>query len=138
MSQGAAGAATARRERHHQQRVRSRTPARACADRLNATLLWVSLEGLGTGEAVAPAIAADLGLRLPAGVDPIEELAGAIDGQRVLLVLDNSEHVVDDCARIAAALLDRCEELRVLVTSRELFGVAGEAILPVRPLAVTL
>jgi predicted ATPase/transcriptional regulator with XRE-family HTH domain len=110
--------------------------ARACADRLNATLTWVSLEGLVTGEPVAPAIAADLGLRVPASVDPIDELAGAIDGQRILLVLDNGEHVVDDCASVAAALLDRCDELRVLVTSRELFGVAGEAVLPVRPLAV--
>jgi len=110
--------------------------AQACAERLGAMLAWVPLERLVTGEPVAPAIATDLGLRLTAGIDPVEQITSAIDGHRVLLVLDNAEHVVDDVARVAAALLDRCGELRMIVTSRELLGVAGEAVQHVRPLAV--
>ena len=46
----------------------------------------------------------------------------------VLLVLDNCEHVVDACARIAADLLQTCPHLRILATSREPLGIPGEQV----------
>ena len=43
-----------------------------------------------------------------------------------LLVLDNCEHVVEEAASLVDALLDSCPDLRILATSREALGVAGE------------
>jgi predicted ATPase/DNA-binding CsgD family transcriptional regulator len=56
--------------------------------------------------------------------------------RRMLLVLDNCEHLIEDCARLVDALLDSCEHLRILATSREALGVEGEVNWRVRSLAV--
>jgi hypothetical protein len=65
----------------------------------------------------------------------------AIDGLRrylaerdVLLVLDNCEHVVDECAELAAVLLGSCPQVRVLATSREPLEVNGETVWRLDPL----
>ena len=55
---------------------------------------------------------------------------------RLLLVLDNCEHLLDACAALAARLLAACPGLRVLATSREPLQIAGERQHPVPPLAV--
>src|SRR5512143_1510770 len=55
-----------------------------------------------------------------------EILIDHLRGKSVLLLLDNCEHLVDGCARIAEALLSACPNLRVLATSREALGIAGE------------
>jgi predicted ATPase len=52
-------------------------------------------------------------------------------------VLDNCEHLLDACAKLAAHLLASSPGLRVVATSREPLGVAGEVICPVAPLAVS-
>src|SRR5262249_36421110 len=53
-----------------------------------------------------------------------------------LLVLDNCEHLLDECAQLAGALLSSAPGLRVLATSREPLGLPGEAACPVPPLAL--
>ncbi|GGT16353.1 hypothetical protein GCM10010222_67900 [Streptomyces tanashiensis] len=55
-------------------------------------------------------------------------------GRRMLLVLDNCEHVVAEAAELAQALLTRCPAVTVLATSREPLGVPGEEVRPVGPL----
>jgi predicted ATPase/DNA-binding NarL/FixJ family response regulator len=65
---------------------------------------------------------------------PIELLAAGIGQQRVLLVLDNCEHVASACGELAAELLNACRGLAVLATSREPLGVAGECCQRVDPL----
>lgn len=67
-------------------------------------------------------------------VDPATRLVTALAGRRLLLVLDNCEHVVAATAGLADLLLASCPELRVLVTGREALGITGESILPVAPL----
>ncbi|MEV4354172.1 BTAD domain-containing putative transcriptional regulator [Nonomuraea sp. NPDC049625] len=67
-------------------------------------------------------------------VDPATRLVTALAGRRLLLVLDNCEHVVAATADLADLLLASCPELRVLVTGREALGITGESILPVAPL----
>ncbi|MFI6742391.1 BTAD domain-containing putative transcriptional regulator [Nonomuraea sp. NPDC050451] len=67
-------------------------------------------------------------------VDPATRLVTALAGRRLLLVLDNCEHVVAATAELADLLLASCPELRVLVTGREALGITGESILPVAPL----
>jgi non-specific serine/threonine protein kinase len=52
----------------------------------------------------------------------------------LLLVLDNCEHLVDACAHLAETLLRACPQLRILASSREALGVAGEAPFRVPPL----
>src|SRR5690606_5026624 len=80
----------------------------------------------------------DAGLREAADrrPDPTERLLAALADRRVLLVLDNCEHVVVDVARLAARLLSGCPELRILATSRQALGVTGEALCPLPGLAV--
>ncbi|WP_128437218.1 AfsR/SARP family transcriptional regulator [Streptomyces cyaneus] len=66
--------------------------------------------------------------------DPVERLAEHCGKRRMLLILDNCEHVVEAAARLVAELLERCPQLTVLATSREPLGVPGELLRPVDPL----
>ncbi|WP_430382488.1 BTAD domain-containing putative transcriptional regulator [Streptomyces sp. P10-4] len=66
--------------------------------------------------------------------DPVERLVEHCARRRMLIILDNCEHVVDAAARLAERLLARCPELTVLATSREPLGVPGERVRPVEPL----
>ncbi|MFC5750042.1 ATP-binding protein [Actinomadura rugatobispora] len=66
--------------------------------------------------------------------DPLDRLAAALAGKRLLLVLDNCEHLLDAAARLADRVLADCPGVRVLATSREPLGITGEALWPVEPL----
>ncbi|MEW2252358.1 BTAD domain-containing putative transcriptional regulator [Streptomyces sp. NPDC006975] len=66
--------------------------------------------------------------------DPLVRLAEHCARRRMLLILDNCEHVVEAAARLTEELLARCPELTVLATSREPLGVPGEVLRPVEPL----
>ena len=68
--------------------------------------------------------------------DPVRRLVTALSERRVLLILDNCEHVVEDAARLAGRLLGACPGLRVLATSREPLGITGEALCPLPPLSL--
>ncbi|GGV15430.1 hypothetical protein GCM10010245_26700 [Streptomyces spectabilis] len=68
------------------------------------------------------------------GDDPVRRLTEYCAPRRMLLILDNCEHVVDAAARLADRLLAACPGLTVLATSREPLGVPGEALRPVGPL----
>ncbi|MFD6904695.1 BTAD domain-containing putative transcriptional regulator [Streptomyces sp. NPDC060077] len=66
--------------------------------------------------------------------DPVARLAEHCGPRRMLLILDNCEHVVEAAAHLVEALLERCPGLTVLATSREPLGVRGELLRPVEPL----
>ncbi|WP_151482749.1 AfsR/SARP family transcriptional regulator [Streptomyces albicerus] len=66
--------------------------------------------------------------------DPVVRLTEHCAGRRMLIVLDNCEHVVDAAARLVEQLLESCPGLTVLATSREPLGVPGELLRPVEPL----
>ncbi|KUJ70307.1 hypothetical protein ACZ90_05300 [Streptomyces albus subsp. albus] len=66
---------------------------------------------------------------------PADRLAAALRDRRILLVLDNCEHVVEAAAELARLLLGSAPELRILTTSQEPLGLAGEAVFLVEPLA---
>ncbi|MQY08203.1 ATP-binding protein [Actinomadura macrotermitis] len=96
---------------------------------------------------VPSAVLTALGLRetvlLPAGRgrlavadagDPLDRLAAALRGKRLLLLLDNCEHLLDAAARLADRLLAGCPGVRILATSREPLGITGETLWPVEPL----
>jgi non-specific serine/threonine protein kinase len=66
------------------------------------------------------------GLSDPAGRAPLDLLQDYLADKRMLLILDNCEHLVDACARVTEQLLQRCWHVRVLATSRESLRVPGE------------
>ncbi|HEV2058643.1 MAG TPA: LuxR C-terminal-related transcriptional regulator [Solirubrobacteraceae bacterium] len=70
----------------------------------------------------------------PAGATATDALRRYLADRDVLLILDNCEHVVEACAELAASLLSSCGRLRLLATSREILGVAGETVWTVQPL----
>ena len=80
----------------------------------------------------------DAGLRTRAAGhrDVTVRLVAALAERRLLLVLDNCEHVIADAARLADRLLRACPLLRILATSREPLAVTGEALCPVPGLAL--
>ncbi|GAA4519558.1 BTAD domain-containing putative transcriptional regulator [Nonomuraea ferruginea] len=70
--------------------------------------------------------------------DPAERLADALRTRRTLLVLDNCEHVIDEVAALSERLLRAAPEVRILATSQEPLGLAGESVWPVPPLEAPL
>ncbi len=98
---------------------------------------WVELAPLDDARLIAPTICSTLDVTLAGGVEPVEALAKRLGSSAgTVLALDNCEHVVDACADVVTALLDRCPGLRVLATSREPLGVPGEVTWPVPSLSV--
>ena len=90
---------------------------------------WLAeLAGLAGTRTPANAVMAVLGIRDDSSVDPADLLAEALRTSRMLLILDNCEHLVDQVAKLAAQLLQVAPELRILVTSREPLMVAGEYV----------
>ncbi|MBD0706935.1 MULTISPECIES: AfsR/SARP family transcriptional regulator [unclassified Streptomyces] len=67
---------------------------------------------------------------------PADRLATALHAKRALLLLDNCEHVVDAVAELTGTLLGRAPHLRILATSQEPLGIAGEHLRPVGPLGL--
>ncbi|MFF7688487.1 BTAD domain-containing putative transcriptional regulator [Streptomyces syringium] len=75
------------------------------------------------------------GMPMPAAATPpADRLAAALRDRRTLLVLDNCEHVVEHVAHLTALLLRAAPGLRVLATSQEPLGLAGETVRAVEPL----
>ncbi|KWW97798.1 hypothetical protein TH66_20330 [Carbonactinospora thermoautotrophica] len=66
----------------------------------------------------------------------LEVLSAYLQDKRALLVLDNCEHLLDECATLVDTLLQTGPELRILATSRQALGVDGEWTLSVPPLSV--
>jgi non-specific serine/threonine protein kinase len=97
---------------------------------------FVELDALGDPRLVAVAVATALGIEGDRGRDALSAVRERLAGRRALVVLDNCEHLVDAAASVAAALLRSCPTLRVLATSREPLGIAGEGIYTVPPLSL--
>ena len=97
---------------------------------------FVELAPVSDPALVAQTGAAAVGLREIAGRPLDATLADYLRDKRLLLVLDNCEHLIDECARIADLLLRRCPDLRILASSRESLGIAGETVFKVPSLAI--
>jgi len=102
--------------------------------RSSADAVFVDLGAVSEDTAVPAAVAASLGLSAAGPGAAGAALTEWLGQRRVLLVLDNCEHVVRACAALAAGLLGRCPGLRVVATSRASLGVPGEAVWTLAPL----
>jgi non-specific serine/threonine protein kinase len=96
----------------------------------------VELAPLEEPALVIPRVAASLGVREEPGRPLLETLRRALASRALLLVLDNCEHLLRACAEVASALLAAGPGLRILATSREPIGIAGETTWRVPPLSV--
>ena len=99
------------------------------------SVAWVELAPCAEPAAVAQKAAAALSIRATHAVEIIDSLAEALRERELLLVIDDCEHLIAACAELARTLLTRCPKLRILATSREPLGVAGEHVWPVPPIA---
>jgi non-specific serine/threonine protein kinase len=89
--------------------------------------VWlVELAPLSDPGLVAPTVAATLGIQSAADRPILAQMVDALRERRLLLLLDNCEHLVDACARLADGLLRGCPDLRILATSREALRIDGE------------
>ena len=96
---------------------------------------FVGLAALTDGRLLPNEVAARLGAPERADEPVTKTLTAHIGGRRVLLLLDNCEHLVDECARLVESLLRTCPELRVLATSLQPLRVPGEVLWRIAPLA---
>ena len=89
--------------------------------------VWlVELAALSDPALVVQAVADVLGIKEQAGQTIQQTLVAALKPKRLLLVLDNCEHLVGACASLASDLLRSCPGVRILASSREALNVAGE------------
>ena len=99
--------------------------------------VWmVELAKLREGAAVAAEVAATLGIRADAERGLEVTIAEALETKRLLLILDNCEHVLDDSAVLVQGLLQACPGVHVLATSREPIALPGERRYPLAPLSL--
>jgi DNA-binding SARP family transcriptional activator len=110
--------------------------ARRAADHFPDGAWWVDLAPLPPDASVPRAVAGALGVQEQPGRPLPEVIAGSLHGRRLLLVLDNCEHLIEAAAELTTHLLSHCPELTVLATSREPLHVAGEQLYPVPPMGL--
>jgi predicted ATPase/class 3 adenylate cyclase len=98
--------------------------------------VWLAeLAPLADARLVPQAVASVLGVKEEAGRPVVEALVKYVKDRRLLLILDNCEHLLDACAELSKQLLQAGPNLRILASSREPMRVAGETTFPVPALA---
>src|SRR5712691_2710390 len=97
---------------------------------------FVELADLRQPDLVASRVASVIGVEEEPGRPLLETLADALKPRQMLLALDNCEHLIGACARVAERLLASSPGLRLIATSREPLRVAAETIWQVQPLSV--
>ena len=99
--------------------------------------VWlVELAPVGDPAAVPAAVATALGVTPQAGLTVSESLAIALAGRRLLIVMDNCEHVLDAAAAMVETILGRAATVSVMATSREALSIRAESAWPVPTLDV--
>jgi predicted ATPase/DNA-binding SARP family transcriptional activator len=99
--------------------------------------VWLaSLEALSEGRLVILQLASVLGLREERGRSPLQSVTDHLRRKRLLLVLDNCEHLLEASAQVVSHLLQECGEVRILATSREALRITGETVWSVPALDV--
>ena len=99
--------------------------------------VWlVELAALSDARHVPQALASTLGVKEVAGKPVVQTLLEALKHKRLLIVLDNCEHVALACAEFAASLLAASTQVKLLATSREPLHVTGEVNFPVPMLSL--
>jgi predicted ATPase/DNA-binding XRE family transcriptional regulator/Tfp pilus assembly protein PilF len=107
--------------------------ARDAGEYFTDGVIFVPLAPLHSAEFVVPSVVRSFGLREAAGQSPREALRSYLRAKRLLLTLDNFEHLLEAAPEVSW-LIETCPTLTVLVTSRAPLRIGGEQEYPVRPL----
>ena len=110
--------------------------AESLMDKFPEGVWFVDLSPLTETSRVVSAVAQVLGVREEADKDLADIVSAYIADKKVLLILDNCEHVLSSCSEVVNSLLNSCAEIRILATSREALNVQGERVLQLPPLGV--
>jgi predicted ATPase/class 3 adenylate cyclase len=103
----------------------------------NSEGVWlVELASLADATLVASSVLDDLGIVAQPGQEPLESLLKVLADQERLVILDNCEHLLDEVAVVADAMLRRCAKIRIIATSREPLRIDGEVIYRVPALSL--
>ena len=95
---------------------------------------FTDLAPVNTADRVAAVLLETLGYKLAAGEDDVAGLCARLRRRRLLLVVDNCEHLVASVATVVDAISTSAPDVRVIATSREGLGVPAERVVPVTPL----
>jgi predicted ATPase/DNA-binding SARP family transcriptional activator len=99
--------------------------------------VWIiPLESLTDEDLVPQTVASFLNITETPERSLVESLVQELRSRALLLLLDNCEHLLDACARLAETLLKTCPTLKILATSRDVLQLEGEAVYRVPPLTV--
>jgi predicted ATPase/DNA-binding CsgD family transcriptional regulator len=108
--------------------------ARTLPQRYPDGVWFIELAALSDPSLIIQTIVRTLGLLEQQDTPPLEALAVYWRDKKVLLILDNCEHLIDECAQIASGFLKSCHQLQILATSREALSIGGETSLLIPPL----
>lgn len=110
--------------------------ARSIVDGYPDGARWAELATINDPDGLAEHVLLTFGEPGSHAADPGGVLVEILRPKRFLLILDNCEHMIGPVAELTDRLLTECPDLRVLATSREAFGIAGEAVYHVPTLQV--
>jgi predicted ATPase/class 3 adenylate cyclase len=110
--------------------------AAEAVDRWENGVWFVDLAPLADPDLVAKGVAIAVGVREEPGRPLIDALIDGLHGRRLLVLLDNCEHLIDACAKLVDALLRSCPGVQVMATSREPLGLTGEHVYRVPSLSL--
>ena len=118
---------------------KSRLALQVAADEVDGSAdgVWlVELAPVGSPDLVAATVATALSVREEPGRSLTDTLIDSLSERRLLIVLDNCEHLIGTCAKLVDALLRSCPKVVVLATSREPLGIDGEHVFRIPSLSL--
>ncbi|MGB8878476.1 MAG: tetratricopeptide repeat protein [Solirubrobacteraceae bacterium] len=97
--------------------------------------VWlVELVSVATASLLVPAINDALGVQPARGRSASDVLIDVLRSKRTLLLLDNCEHLIDECAQVADSILRACPNVKILATSQRRLGIPAEVVFRTPPL----
>jgi len=99
-------------------------------------VFFAALAPLDSPTLIAVTVAQSMGYVGAGNISTVEQLKEGIGNKQLLVVLDNCEHLIEEVASLASALLSACPRLKILASSRESLRVPGEWLYPVQALDV--
>ncbi len=99
-------------------------------------IVFVPLAPVGNPSLMVPSIAAALGVQEVPQRPLLDTLLAYLRNKKLLLVIDNAEHLIEEAARVVEMLLKGARELRILATSRAAFKAGGERVYRLPPLTL--
>jgi predicted ATPase/DNA-binding SARP family transcriptional activator len=97
---------------------------------------FVTLDSLSNPALVPQTVAAAIEIRKGSDRSIMDALINRLHGKTILLILDNCEHLLKACTQLIKTLLQNCPSLKILVTSREILNLEGEATFYLPPLSI--